>query len=746
MNLKRHLILSFFLLKILFIVAQSIPDRQKDTLESYIDKTNKAYEQYNYKNAIKYASTLIDKAKEYNDEYYRFLGYDMMGGIYFESGDSIQGRVYSEKALEIARATKIDSLVAWGALNLGILFSDNKKTYHKAIRFFEESIAINEKNDKLDEVYLIYISLAWTYLDNKQLDEAYGILSKANLISEKQQVDSLDRLYIDLLFGRYYQEKKYYSRAKKQLEIVAKKVDEDSITALGIEVHQNLAKVHNATGDFKNAFLSLEKHNQYEKRAFTAKQVKETEKARAEFDLKQAQIDLDLALKEKEYSDELISKSKSLTTILFASTIILVIALLGFFSFFKTRKKYVNRLKAKNKQLIIAKEKAEKLSKIKTKFLSTVSHELRTPLYGVIGISTLLREDEKLREYEEDLKSLKFSADYLLTLINEVLLLSKVDAEAITLSQTSFELKTLINNIARSFEFSLHENNNKLHVAIDDEIPNLLIGDPVRLSQILMNLVGNAVKFNKNGNIWLKLSLTKISEKGFHKTRFIVEDDGPGIPLDKQKAIFDEFTQVENKNHSYKGTGLGLAIAKKLLKLHKSKIHLKSYPGQGSEFSFTINLEENTSQNGSSESNNTLVDEMVKTKLNTNTHILIVDDNKINQKITQKILEKYNTKSSLANDGEQAIAMSRTGNYDLILMDINMPKMNGMEAAMMIRDFDKDIRIIALTAVELEEMREEIMNSGINDIIHKPFNTAEFMKIILKNLSGQQVVTSKQGQ
>lgn len=734
MKIKRFIFSLFLVFNIPLLTAQNILDYQKDTLRSLIDKSNRAYEVYNYKDAIKYASKLIDKSLEYHDDYHSFLAYDILGGIYSETDDSIQGRIFSEKALEIARTTEADSLIAWGCLNLAILYSDNERTYDKSIRFFKESIAINEKLEDLDQLYLIYISLAWTYIDNNQLQEAYTILGKADSISEKKNIDPLNRLYIELLFGKYYHAAKDYDFAKKQLESITEEIDKDSITDLALEVYKNLAEVYYKTNEPENAFLSLKKYNRYKQKAYTLEKIEETEKARAKFDVKQAQNDLRTAINEKEYSD-------ALTAILIAATIILIIALLGFFLFFRTRRKYIDHLKNYNEELIVAKEKAEKLSKVQTKFLSTVSHELRTPLYGVIGISTLLKEDPKLKAYEEDLESLKFSADYLLALINEVLLISKMDAEAIKLSKNPYKLDSLIHSITRSFEYSLQQSNNKLHVQIDENIPNSLIGDPVRLSQILMNLVGNALKFTKEGNVWITLKLMSVSKKGSYKTRFTIKDDGPGIPIDKQEIIFHEFTQVENANHSYKGTGLGLAIVKKLLKLYNSKIHLKSAPEHGSEFNFSINLKKNDRLYEESDDKTSKSDDTDKTKLSGDKHILIVDDNKINQKITQKILDKYNVKSSLADDGKQAVEMSRLYTYDLILMDINMPKINGMEAAIMIREFDKNIPIIALTAVELDEMRLEITNSGINDIIHKPYDRSEFIKIIIKNIPAERLTS-----
>ena len=739
MDIKKPVLLLFCLFSLFCLEARQKGDLQNDSLEIIIKKSSDAYAAFNYKDAIKHASAVIEKAKKIHEAYYTFLGYDMLGGIYLETGDTLKGRQYSEKALKIARATGQDSLIAWGTMNMGILYSENKNTYDKAIRYFEESIVINEKIGELEQVHLTYISLAWTYLDHDRLNDAYRVLNKARAIAEKIEVDYINNLYIELLFGRYYKAKKNYGRAIGQLDFIVQKADKDSITDLALTAYEHLTEIYNETNDYKNAYLHLKKYNHYKEKAFDIKRIEETEKASAQFDLKQAQNNLEAAIREKKYADEITSKSKSLSTIFIGATITLALAFLSLFLFFKTRKKYVDELKNKNEELKIAKEKAEKLSKVKTKFLSTVSHELRTPLYGVIGISGLLQNDKKLKAYEEDLNSLKFSADYLLALINDVLLLSKIDAEAITLSEIPYELDLLLKNIIKSFEFRLKQNENKLHLEIDDGIPNRLIGDSVRISQILMNLVGNAVKFTKKGNIWLKLDFIETSGENLYKTRFSVKDDGQGIPEDKQKMIFDEFTQIDNKNHNYEGTGLGLTIVKKILKLYQSEIRLESQPGQGSTFSFLLNLKKNVTPEAKAGIQNISTDEIHKTFRKNKKRILIVDDNRINQKVTQKILEKYHIESSLANNGDEAVSMSKTNDFDMILMDINMPETNGMEAAIMIRKFDKNIPIIALTAVELDEMRSEIMNSGINDIIHKPYDITEFLNIILKNIVTESI-------
>ncbi len=718
--------------------AQNLTATQKDTLNVILNKSSRAFKSLDYDDAIIYGSKLIEKGTDFNTNYYEFLGYELLGKVYDVLEDSTKARINSQKALEIAIQSKTDTLISKGYLNLGIIYS-NSNNYQKGIDYFQKSLEISEKNNKQGQMHMAYVNLSRTYLENEEDDEAYFSLLKAKEISEKHTVNSNDENTEHLLFAKYYLKNNNYNLAKKELYVSANKADKDSLIDLGAQTYHLLAKLYSEKGDYTNAYVNLEKHNHYNQKIYALKKVEEIEKASAKFGLIEYQKNLKTALKEQEYSERLIRKSKELTTIFVAATVILLLALIGFFLLFKARKRIILKLQNTNQALIQAKEKAERLSKIKTQFFSTVSHELRTPLYGVIGISTILQEDKSLVKHERDLRSLKFSADYLLALVNDVLLLNKIDAEAIRLEKTDFELNVLIHSITRSFEYSLEQNNNKLHINIDKNIPNNLIGDPVRFSQILMNLMGNAIKFNENGNIWLDVSLIAVTNTGAYKTLFVIKDDGIGIPEDKQESIFEEFSQVENENYSYKGTGLGLPIVKKLLDLHDSKVELKSELDVGSEFSFYLNLEKNTTLNKTIQPKlNSIKDlDNAVLQLDEKTHILVVDDNKINQKITQKILEKHHFKSSVANDGQEAIDKTRANNYSLILMDINMPNVNGIEAAIAIREFNSQIPIVALTAVEMEEMRVKILDSGMNDIIAKPYDVSEFLSIILKHISSE---------
>ena len=409
----------------------------------------------------------------------------------------------------------------------------------------------------------------------------------------------------------------------------------------------------------------------------------------------------------------------------------------------KSKKRLTRMLKTRNENLEEAKEEAEKLSRLKSQFVSTVSHELRTPLYGVVGLTSLLLEDNTLSAQENQyLKSLKFSGDYLLNLINDILSLSKIESNKITLEKRPFNIRELVEDVINSFQYQLDQRNNKIHLYIDKKIPPFLRGDEVPLSQILINLIGNAVKFTTKGNIWVFLKLRSINHD-VTAINFIIKDDGPGIPKEKHDEIFENFSQLDRDKDEYQGTGLGLSIVKKLIDLLNGEIKLISDEGEGATFSFNLKFD------AVKESNLTIEKKRNEHSLSIahkdfgkSYKVLIVEDNKINQIVTKNILLRENFECEVVDNGISAIEYVKNGKFDLVLMDLNMPLMSGIEASIKIREFDKEIPIVALTAIEIEDVREDIKRAEIDDIINKPFDKNEFYKVILRNINKRRKVAN----
>ncbi|MBL6606886.1 MAG: response regulator [Flavobacteriaceae bacterium] len=428
-----------------------------------------------------------------------------------------------------------------------------------------------------------------------------------------------------------------------------------------------------------------------------------------------------------------ISFSKITTGLSIALIVILSLLTLSLYKNNNLRAKANILLQDKNNELQVAKERAEKASMVKAEFLSTITHELRTPMYAVTGLTHLLLEENPKPEQKEHLRSLQFSGEYLLNLINNILDLNKLEANKVEIEKTTFNLKRRLNDVLIALNKSAVDRKNNLRLEYDDEIPDKLEGDSVKLSQILINLIGNSLKFTQNGDVIVRVK--KLGDKNNKITlHFEIEDNGVGISKKKQKSIFESFSQASLQiNRKFGGTGLGLSIVKSLLELMGSRIQLESQLGKGSKFWFDLVLDI-SAQGATEEDNAKQLNESEYSSLE-NRHILVVEDNKINQMITRKILEKRNIICQVADNGMDAIKMVETNDFDVVLMDIHMPGISGIEATQEIRKFKPDLPIIALTAVTIEENIDEFFRAGFSEIIPKPFKTEEFFEKIHRTLT-----------
>jgi PAS domain S-box-containing protein len=362
-----------------------------------------------------------------------------------------------------------------------------------------------------------------------------------------------------------------------------------------------------------------------------------------------------------------------------------------------------------------ATEIAEDAVKSKQQFLSNMSHEIRTPMNAIIGFTRVLLKTELTDKQSEFLTAIKTSGDALILLINDILDLAKVDAGKMTFESQIFKLQTSITNIVNLFENKIKEMDLSLELSFDNSIPNYIVGDPIRLHQILVNLISNAIKFTKKGKINIDIKL--LSEDDFKVViQFKVNDTGIGISKDKLSSIFENFQQAtKGTSRIYGGTGLGLAIVKQLVESQGGAIEVSSKIDVGSSFSFTLNfLKTNEVVN----EENTLfkLDEAIK-----NVKILVVEDIELNQLLMKTILDDFEFECDIASNGKIAIDKMVNKQYDLILMDIQMPIMNGFEATKYIREILKlKTPIIALTAdvttIDINKCKE----AGMDDYISKP--------------------------
>jgi signal transduction histidine kinase/ActR/RegA family two-component response regulator len=385
-------------------------------------------------------------------------------------------------------------------------------------------------------------------------------------------------------------------------------------------------------------------------------------------------------------------------------------------------KEQIEKTKALEQELIASKNIAEHALKAKSEFLAVMSHEIRTPLNAIIGNIYLLQQQETSTEQETFLTSLKVSAENLLCLINDILDFGKIEEGKITFKSKAFNIRKILQNIKDSNSKSATARGNEIHLAIDTEIPENIIGDEIRLHQIINNLLTNAIKFTQNGTIDIKAQLTK-TENETVDIYFAVSDTGIGIKQEQQTIIFERFTQANSNNtRQYGGSGLGLTIVKRLLQLQNSDIQLESELGKGSRFYFTLTFKtKNMTQ---------LAEIQPTTKDLKGKRILLVEDFIFNIMVAQKMLETWNAIVDVAENGEIAVDKAKTNDYDLILMDLQMPIMDGIEATQVIREFNKKIPIIALTATASSEMQAEVLKIGMNDYLSKPFNPDELFSTV----------------
>jgi signal transduction histidine kinase/ActR/RegA family two-component response regulator len=382
-------------------------------------------------------------------------------------------------------------------------------------------------------------------------------------------------------------------------------------------------------------------------------------------------------------------------------------------------------------ELVIAKKIAEEATLAKSAFLSNMTHELRTPLNGIIGLTELLLSEELTSHVFEMLENIKFSANHLSHIINEILDFSKIEAGKISFENIEFSLPDLINATHKNLLISAENKGVDLLLKYDSSIPATLKGDPVKLKQILNNLIGNALKFTSSGFARLTCKLIEYdSSNGIVNVRFDIKDTGIGIKKENLDSIFSSFTQSDSSiSRQYGGTGLGLTITKNFVELQGGSITVSSKYGLGSTFSFNIPFRFISYKNKEKEKLKGFIQEPLNAK------ILVVDDVIINQMVVAKILNKWNVDVDIASSGKQALHLLKRHRYDLILMDVQMPEMSGTETTRIIRNDNEfshvaQIPIIAFTANAFDSSRQQVLDAGMNSFVSKPVHPDDLYNAI----------------
>jgi len=676
-----------------------------------------------FEKSLETARQSLQYATIVRDDYLIAASYNIIGANFDELSELDKAVYFYKKGLNYANKTANDTIKNYINNNLGNVYCFEKKQYENGIKYYKKSLEYSEKTSDTSQIVFTKLNIAWAYFDINQFENGLPYLKYVNKYYSKFGDESTLVVY-KMLNGMYSSHvganKNAESFFLKAISVGNKVEDKNDLSFS----HQEYSKFLLKKGDYKKAYEHLAIYNTITDDIYNAELLKKANVAGINLELDEYKREIDRIEVEKNLQSQSLKKSRIIVVLFIAVFLVLLLLLYSLFKNYNFKKKANHDLTIANEELIIAKDKAEKASLAKTQFVSTISHELRTPLYGVIGITNLLLDEHKELAKSPHLNSLKFSARYLLSLVNDILQINKIEENKIKLENLTFNISDEINLVKNALSFIAQSHNDKIIVEVDKAIPEYLIGDKLRLAQVLMNLISNALKFTKNGEVIVRANLVKV-ENNFHFIEFQISDNGVGIDAADQVKIFEKFVQIGRNENDYQGTGLGLAIVKRLLGLFNSEITLESQVGVGTTFIFTIAFDYNP------EKTNEIINNIkVDLSFGQIFKILVVEDNKINQTITKKIIEKNNCSCFIVDDGYQALAVLEKDVFDVILMDINMPLISGFETTREIRNKGIQTPIIALTAFAKDEITEEAIEAGMNDIMIKPFEPVKLFQVI----------------
>lgn len=400
-----------------------------------------------------------------------------------------------------------------------------------------------------------------------------------------------------------------------------------------------------------------------------------------------------------------------------------------------------NLVKERTAELALAVAAADAANRAKSEFLANMNHEMRTPLNAVVGMTTMLLDTELNATQRRYVETINYSSDNLLLLINNLLDISKIEEGCLELESHSFDLSEVVSKIMDMFTYSAAQKGLRLELQMESDVPRKLKGDAGRISQVLINLLGNAVKFTDGGSVIFRImKISDLVQKAVLK--FMVIDNGIGIPVEKQDMIFKPFTQVDGSvTRKYGGTGLGLTICKQLVQLLGGEIGVESAEGSGSTFWFTATLDKQAVENSDRQAVTPEISGAVAAA-GAGRHLLLVDDDSINQQVAASYLEKLGYSFDIAENGREALQALSDRDYHLVLIDVMMPEIGGVEATAIIRDPESSVRnhavpVIALTAKATMRDREICLAAGMNDFLTKPLRMDVLNTVLAKWLPGQ---------
>ncbi|MGB1269461.1 MAG: ATP-binding protein [Flavobacteriaceae bacterium] len=729
--------LKLLLLFSVFMATGLMNAQTKNDLEEqifiHLERARDLKDILDYKEALIHCNEALELAIQIDDKENEATTYRIIGSILMLDNN------LREALLKLNQASKIQSNNGYKeelaiTRNVQGLVHTELKNYEQALNYFNDGLKIYRSLQLFSNETDILKNKGKLYLKKEDYKTAHEIFEQASKDAQKFARES-SKAEIFL-----YNSKALNGLNKKfeAIESCKKAIDmgvANNYPWIITEGYKTLSEIHEANGNPTNAIIALKTYNVIRDSIYNVRSDRLTQEEIAKLNF----ADQDRRIEQQsliiQQSEEKLRQNKIMTFLGLAFLILFFSFIIFLYNNNQKRKKANLLLQNTNQQLTVAKEEAEKATKAKANFLSTITHELRTPLYTVTGLTDLLLDEDPTESQKGYLKSLRFSGDYLLNFINDILDVNKIEAHKIELESIPFSLKKLATEVLFTQNKAAKDNNTQLHLNIEESIPEYVLGDSLRMSQVLINLISNAIKFTKNGIIYLNINKTAITDNSIDLL-IEIKDNGIGISYDKQEEIFESFSQGSIQiNRKYGGTGLGLTIVKNLIELMGSKIQLRSQPNIGTTFYFNITFPLANNKSIDNHTTNEIIPSALLSELK-DKRILLVDDVKINQLITKKTLSKKEIICTTADNGEAAVETAKNEKFDLILMDIHMPGIGGIEATKRIREFDKTIPIIALTAITIE--KDDLINfneAGFNDILSKPFKSDTFFRKIYLQLT-----------
>ena len=585
----------FYFILLLFLFQHSFSQETKTLrreIQNKLKEAGIALSELDADKSLRLSQEALSKSNAINDDVLIAKAYNIIATNFLEFSDAKEAITYYEKALYHANLTDNDTIKDWIYNNMGNAYTYKDIDFNIGIDYYKKGLVYTEKTKNPTQIMYNSLNISGAYFDRKEFSKGLPFLQKAaKYISKTSEPEA--KISFLSQYGTYYSHLKQNDKAEESFKKAISYGEHEKTDLLDsylAESYSDFSKHYVKNKNFELAYHYLDLYHALENKIYSAERANKASSYENKIQIDEFKRQISSIELEKEQQTKSLQKTQ---IIVFLFVIIFIILLLLIYSLFKnnrTKKVSNSALQIANYELQIAKDKAEESTRLKSQFVSTISHELRTPLYGVVGITDIIADEHPEIKSSPYLKSLKFSAQYLLSLVNDILQVYKISEKKIVLINSTFNLKEELKAILGSLQFLAIKNNNKISLEFDANIPQFIHCDKVRLSQIFMNLISNSLKFTEEGNVDVKANLI---EKDSHSCfiHFEVVDNGIGISEEDHEKIFEQFVQIERRDDDYQGTGLGLPIVKKLVDLLGGEIKLESEEKKGTKISFDIRFE-----------------------------------------------------------------------------------------------------------------------------------------------------------